>query len=148
MTNPSRAIPRGLTEAANPLVHIRIEPAFPRKPASAMTADSYELIAPLDPDGHLDAAAWFDHRNACRAGPCGPGKGDERGRLIYTCKRRWMLLTAPDGPVLHLASHRFVERGTVVLAASDGTFRPFRVARLQPLQPSGPQLRRTRHGVH
>ena len=148
MTTSSRAMPSGLTEAASPLVRIRLEPAVPQTRASAMTADSYELIAPLDPDGHLDAAVWFDHRSACRAGPSRPGAGDEQGRLIYTCKRRWMLLTAHDGPVLHLASHRFVDGGTVVLAASDGTIRPFRVAQLQPLQPSGSQPRRARHGVH
>jgi hypothetical protein len=147
MTNSNRALPSGLTEAANPLVHVRLEPAFPRTPEAAMAADSYELIAPLDPDGHLDAAAWFDHRSACRAGPCGPGMGDEQGRLIYTCKRRWMLLTAPDGPVLYLATHRFVEGGTVVLAASDGTIRPFRVAHLQPLPASGQRHGGARHGI-
>jgi hypothetical protein len=141
-------MPRGLRETTNPLTHIRIEPAFPQKPPPAMVVDGYELIAPLDPDGYLDAAAWFDHRSACRAGPCGPGLGDDQGRLIYTCKRRWMLLTASDGPVLHLASHRFIEGGTVVLAAADGTIGPFRVARLQPLRPSGLQLSGARHGVH
>lgn len=147
MTSPNHATPPGPRETYNPLVHIRLEPAFPDKPAAAMAADSYELIAPLDPDGHLDAASWFEHRTACRAGPCGPGNADEQGRLIYTCKRRWMLVTAPDGPVLYLASHRFIEGGTVVLAASDGTIRPFRVVHLRTLPDSASRREGARHGI-
>jgi len=136
MADPSPSAPCGTKTTSGPLARIRLEPPpFPN--AGPAPADcGYELIAPLDPDGYLDTESWLDHRAACHARPFGSGMGSEQDRLIYTCKRRWILLTASDGRVRHIATHRFVEGGSIVVAESDGTTRSFRVARLQPLMTS------------
>jgi hypothetical protein len=123
---------RRTKETSAPLSQIRLELAS--TPDTAPSAEcGYDLIAPLDPDGYLDAGIWFDHRTECHVRHFGSGAADEQGRLIHTCKRRWILHAIADGSLWHIGTHRFVEGGTIVVAASDGVARPFRVVRLQPL---------------
>ena len=43
----------------------------------------YDLIAPLDDSGHLDAAAWHQSASACRVRRFWNGEPDETGRLVH-----------------------------------------------------------------
>jgi len=43
----------------------------------------YDLVAPLDSDGHIDLAAWKTHRAACVVRHFSPGEGDKTGLLVH-----------------------------------------------------------------
>ncbi|HEY7216804.1 MAG TPA: hypothetical protein VH985_00325 [Candidatus Binatia bacterium] len=43
----------------------------------------YDLIAPLDNDGHIDLAAWKKNRAACSLRHFSPAEGDKIGMLVH-----------------------------------------------------------------
>jgi hypothetical protein len=43
----------------------------------------YDLVAPLDTNGHIDLAAWKTHRTACVVRHFSPGEGDKTGLLVH-----------------------------------------------------------------
>ena len=51
---------------------------------------SYELIAPLDADGHLDSAQWKAHRHLCRVVRFRPNESPEIGHLVRRPGGNWM----------------------------------------------------------
>jgi hypothetical protein len=99
----------------------------------------YELVAPLDSKGHLDAEAWRKARSACLVRRFAPGADDESGELIRTRGGKWVFSYAPgeedDEPVFRLSEHRFVQGEYVSVTEHDGTTRPFRVTSVLPLRP-------------
>ncbi|WP_245578882.1 hypothetical protein [Inquilinus limosus] len=121
---------------AKSLARIRMELArTPDAPEGARDC-GYELIAPLDPDGHLDADAWRERRAECTVRRFWSGTDDEHGRLIHTRDRRWAFSYAPgeddDEPIWRLDTHRFVEGEYVSVTEHDGVTRPFRIVRVRP----------------
>lgn len=79
------------------LKRIRLElarnPGFPE--GSALRG--YEFVAPLTPDGHIDATAWRapETRAKCRVRRFWDGEPDRDGELIHTRKREWAFSYAP-----------------------------------------------------
>lgn len=43
----------------------------------------YDLVAPLDTNGHIDLDAWKAHRAACVVRHFSPGEGDKTGLLVH-----------------------------------------------------------------
>ena len=101
----------------------------------------YELVAPLDPSGHLDAEAWQEAKALCTVRRFSPSSEDEHGRLIHTRHREWAFSYAPgeedDEPIFRLADHRFVAGEYVSITEHDGVMRPFRVASVRNAPASG-----------
>ena len=46
-------------------------------------AFGYDIIAPLNDEGHLDAAMWKAHRAACTVRRFRPGEDDRFGMLVH-----------------------------------------------------------------
>jgi len=96
----------------------------------------YELVAPLDADGRLDAESWHAMKAACTVRRFAPGEDEERGHLIHTRGRKWVFSYAPgeedDEPIFRLSDHRFVEGEYISITEHDGITRPFRVASVSP----------------
>ena len=121
--------------AAFGLKHIRLElartPDFPNGSA----AHGYELVAPLDPKGHLDTAVWRSSKAACTVRRFWAGEDDEHGTLVHT-RGGWAFSYAPgeddDEPVYRLDRHRFVVGEYVTVTEHDGIARPFRVVEVAP----------------
>lgn len=118
------------------LSRVRLELArTPETPAGAPDC-GYELVAPLDLDGHLNPDAWRSRRNECTVRRFWHGTDDEHGQLVHTRRRRWAFSYAPgeddDEPVWRLDTHRFVEGEYVSVTEHDGVTRPFRVVRVRP----------------
>lgn len=120
------------------LTRIRLElardPEFPEGSAR----HGYEFVAPLDPDGHIDAEAWRRERARCTVTRFWNGEAEEEGHLVHTRGRAWAFHYDVEGdpesdePGYHLESHRFAEGEYVSIREHDGVLRTFKVVSLSP----------------
>ena len=86
---------------------IRLELARePGHPAGS-SRDGYELIAPLDRDGRIDAALWRAHREACRVTRFRAHEDDEIGHLIHKPGGSWTFHYDISGEDDDEAGYRF-----------------------------------------
>ncbi|MHB2210839.1 hypothetical protein [Methylobacterium sp. CM6257] len=100
----------------------------------------YEIVAPLGPDGHLDAALWREARDRCRVRRFWTGEPDRHGRLVHRAGGEggatWLIdyddrTTDDDEPGYRLGTHAFVEGEYVsIREADDATYHTFLVARV------------------
>ncbi len=104
----------------------------------------YEIVAPLGPDGHLDATLWRETRDHCRARRFWIGECDRHGRLVHRAGGEggatWLIdyddrTDEDDEPGYRLGTHAFVEGEYVSIRdAGDGTERTFRVAQVSRVE--------------
>lgn len=104
----------------------------------------YEIVAPLGPDGRLDATLWRETRDRCRVRRFWIGERDRHGRLVHRAGgdggATWLIDYADwtnedDEPGYHLGTHAFVEGEYVSIRdAGDETYRTFRVARVNRVE--------------
>lgn len=118
------------------LSKIRLELArTPEVPAGDPRC-GYELVAPLDPFGHIDHAGWRAARAHCRVRRFWAGADDEHGRLAHS-GRGWYFDYGPghddDEPVFKLDRHVFVTGEYIAVTEHDGVTRPFRIAAVTPI---------------
>jgi hypothetical protein len=117
------------------LCKVRLElartPEFPEGSSSC----GYEMVLPLDNDGHLDAEEWRHHRDACTVRRFWKHEIDEHGTLVHTRRRTWAFSYAPgeddDETLFRLDQHRLAPREYVSVTEHDGTTRTFRVASIR-----------------
>ena len=100
----------------------------------------YEIIAPLDADGRLDAAEWQEKRSQCRVRRYWRGEPDRYGVLVH---RRggadgatWALdydldRTDDDEAGYRLSKHTFREGEYISIENSDGQFQTFKVSQVR-----------------
>jgi hypothetical protein len=84
----------------------------------------YSLVAPLTPDGHLDAAAYAKVRDACVVRRFAPDEDAADGRLVHR-GARWSFdyegdIYSEDEPVHRLGEHRFAVGEYVSVTDDDG----------------------------
>ena len=102
----------------------------------------YDLVAPLDDDGHLQVEAWRRERERCRVRRFWAGEPDENGLLVH--KRggvggaTWAFDYDPnssddDEPAFKLDRHRIVPGEYISVTEHDGVRRTFRVVRVRPM---------------
>lgn len=95
----------------------------------------YEIVVPIDTDGHLDVDAWRANRAKCTVRRFWPGEPDREGELIHTRHRTWAISYEPgeddDCPFFHLESHLLTEDDYVTITEEDGQARPYRIARIR-----------------
>lgn len=113
-------------------LHLGRTPAF----ADGSARHGYEITAPLDERGYLDATGWQDHRDLCRVRRFWAGEPDKHGWLVHRAGgaggATWCIdyddATHEDDEIgFHLSSHRLVVDEYVSIRDSDGELRPFRV---------------------
>ncbi len=96
-------------------------------------AHGYEFVAPLTADGHVDVAAWRQHRADCRVRRFWAGEPDRHGHLIHTRQRTWVFHydldrePAEDEPGYRFDAHVFKPDEYVSITEHDGVTRPFKV---------------------
>ena len=96
------------------------------------TEHGYEFAAPLDKDGHLDAAEWRKTRERCRVKRFWAGEPNEVGLLVHKRGGGWAFDYNPksasdDEPGFKFDKHRFVPGEYVSVTEHDGVQRTFRV---------------------
>jgi hypothetical protein len=93
---------------------IRLELARePGHPAGS-SRDGYELIAPLDHEGRIDATLWKAHREACGVTRFRAHEDDEVGHLIHKPGGSWTFHYDVTGEDEDEAGYRFQDEPFVV----------------------------------
>ena len=112
------------------LKQVRLELARDHDHPSGSREHGYDLIAPLDDLGHLDAAEWKKNRERCRVRRFWAGEPNEIGRLVHRPGGTWAFdynpkSNADDEPGYKFDKHRFVPGEYVSLKEHDGVLRTF-----------------------
>lgn len=114
--------------------HVRLLLARERGHPAGDAEEGYDLLAPLDSEGRLDAAEWKSHQAACRVRRFRPGEEDQIGLLRRMRGGQWYFDYA-KGPSddeigFHLDEERFVT-GEYVSIPREGTMHTYQVARVE-----------------
>lgn len=113
------------------LKKIRLELARTPEFPDGSARHGYEIVAPLDGNGHVDVESWRDDKKACTVRRFWADEDDEVGRLVHTRHRTWAFSYAPgeddDEPIYRLQDHVFRVGEYVSITEHDGVTRPFRV---------------------
>ncbi|TIU94074.1 MAG: hypothetical protein E5W01_02545 [Mesorhizobium sp.] len=96
--------------------------------------EGYDVLAPLDSDGRIDAHEWKEHRGACRVRRFRTGEDDLIGRLRRKPGGQWYFDYAEgdrDYDIgFHLGDERFVT-GEYVSIERNGAMHTYQVARVE-----------------
>jgi len=89
----------------------------------------YVFIAPLGPDGRIDAVLWKRHREACRVVRSRSGAPDVQGHLIHRPGGSWAFHyeNIADDVGFHFTDEQF-HQGECVSIREAGKFHRFEVA--------------------
>lgn len=104
------------------LLHrVRLELARERGHPEGSATHRYDLIAPLDAQDHLDAAAWRAHRDQCRVVHTQPDADKRVGFLVRRPGGSWAFRFADgeDESGVKFNSERFVPGEYVSLRIDD-----------------------------
>lgn len=117
---------------------VRLELARTPEFPDGSSLHGYEFVAPLTPEGHLDAEGWKKHRKRCRVRRFWEGEATEQGHLVHRRGGTWAfhydVLGDPeeDEPGFKFDQHVFKEGEYVSLREQDGELRTFRVVSIKP----------------
>ncbi|WP_455372471.1 hypothetical protein [Limibacillus halophilus] len=121
------------------LERIRLELARDRGFPDGSNRHGYELVVPLDSQGHIDLEAWKASREKCRVHRFWQGEDDEVGHLVRTRRGEWAFHYDVDGDPdeddtgFRLGEHSFKPGEYVSIREHDGEMRTFRVVSVRPL---------------
>jgi hypothetical protein len=98
---------------------------------------AYVIVAPLDADNRIDAAAWKSYRDACRVARFRPGEDDDLGHLVHRPGGSWAFHydisgDLPDEVGHHLGNEQFVAGEYVAIKEAD-RMHTFRIVSVQHL---------------
>ncbi|NWH09308.1 MAG: hypothetical protein HXY22_11815 [Alphaproteobacteria bacterium] len=118
------------------LKRVRIElarsPGFPE----GSRRHGYEFVAPLDDEGHLDAAAHRLHKSDCKVRRFWGDEEEEHGTLIHGRAGWWFDYDskdeADDEPLFKLDRHTISEGEYISVTEHDGKLYAFRVVSVRP----------------
>ncbi|MFI4935071.1 MAG: hypothetical protein ACHP7N_10660 [Caulobacterales bacterium] len=96
----------------------------------------YSLVAPLTPEGRLDAAAYAKVKDACVVRRFAPDEDPADGRLAHSGSR-WFFdyeegQVSEDEPVYRLGEHRFAVGEYVSVTDEDGRLLTYKVTDVAP----------------
>lgn len=101
----------------------------------------YEIVAPLDHAGHIDIAAWKDHRGQCRVKRIWDGEETAAGLLVHKPggaeHAHWVFDHDAADPTddeagYRFGSHSFVPGEYVSVRGADNSMHTFVVANVTP----------------
>ena len=118
---------------------IRLELARSHDFPEGSNQRGYEFVAPLDGDGHIDAAGWRAGRERCRVRRFWPGEETELGHLVHKPGGAWAFHydihgdEDDDETGFKFDSHAFAPGEYVSIREHDETLQTFRVVSVQDL---------------
>lgn len=112
------------------LKRIRLELARDHDFPAGSHERGYDFIAPLDDQGHLDAAEWRKQRERCRVKRFWAGQPNEIGHLVHKPGGSWAFdydtkSTADDEKGFKFDRHSFIPGEYVSIKEHDGVQRTF-----------------------
>jgi hypothetical protein len=128
--------------SAQSLKLVRLELARSKQFPQGSARHGYELVAPLDADGHIDATMWKANRAACWVKRFWAGEDDHMGKLVQKPggpeHERWIFdydQTGDDDEAgYRLASHAFSPGEYVSIRDAENELHTFSVASVEPLR--------------
>jgi hypothetical protein len=100
----------------------------------------YEIIAPIDPSGHLDSSEWRKVRAQCHVRRFWRDEGERRGLLLHRAGgangATWRIEydgQVPEEKGVRFETHRFAEGEYLSLTSEDGHLKTFKIARMRPV---------------
>ena len=119
------------------LMTIRLELGRTTEMPGGDIRHGYEFVAPINRDGHLDAAEWAIQKDKCGVRSFRPGHAERRGMLRHV-GRGWRFDYAPgpkdDEPFFKLDRHIIAPGLYVSITEEDGIERPFKIAAVTPVR--------------
>jgi hypothetical protein len=122
------------------LKKVRLELARDHDFPEGSHAHGYEFVAPIGEDGHLDAEAWKQHRDKCRARRFWGEDDEETGHLVRKPGGFWAFHYDIHGDVdddesgYRFGNHLFRPGEYVSIREhDDDRLRTFRVVRVEEL---------------
>ena len=125
------------------LHRVRLELARSRDVPEGSSRHGYEITAPLDATGLLDAHEWRSKRTRCLVRRFWAGEPDRNGRLIHRAGgpggATWLIdynedTTEDDETGYRLGAHRFQAGEYVSIKDEDGELHTFKVAQVRPAE--------------
>ena len=118
------------------LMNIRLELGRTRTSPDGDPRRGYEFIAPLDDDGHLDAAVWRLEETNCWVRSFWPDRPDRKGWFRHV-GRGWRFEypsqdQSGQEPIFKLDRHVLSPGFCVTLTEDDGAQLPFKIASVFP----------------
>jgi hypothetical protein len=126
------------SEKVLPLKQIRLELARDHEFPNGSRERGYDLIAPLDGEGKIDAQSWKSLRDRCRVRRFWAGE-EEVGHIVHKPGGSWAFHYDIRGDASHddkgyrFAHHKFVPGEYVSLTEQDGHLRTFCVTAVAEL---------------
>ncbi len=121
------------TEAERLLRHVHLELARDHQHPHGSSRHRYEMVVPLDKDGHIVAEAWRVIRDRCRVRRVGEDGSSEVGHVVHKRGGAWAFHYDIHGDVANdeagyrLDEHKFVPGEYVSIREQDGVMRTFLV---------------------
>ena len=118
------------------LHHIRLELAREPGRPDGDAHSGYDIVAPLDPAGRLDAKAARTADQPCRVRRFDRDETVATGSLVHSGREGWVLDfpgDVDDETGFRFGDERFTLGEYVSVKAPDGAMHTFRVAQLRPL---------------
>lgn len=119
-------------------LHLARTAEFPEGSATR----GYELIAPVNPHGHLDEAGWRCHHARCHVRRFWTGEPDRLGWLAHRPGglhgAHWAIdydraSSEDDEPLFKLESHRLLPGEYLTIEDRDDELHTFKVVDVQPV---------------
>ena len=124
------------------LKHIRLELARSKEYPAGSARHGYDLIAPLDREGHIDPELWRKYRNNCRVRRFWDDEDEAVGHLVHKPggaeHARWLFdYGAGDDEDeeagYRFGAHRFSTGEYVSIRDHNGEFHTFQVMSVKPV---------------
>jgi hypothetical protein len=131
-----------MTTARHVLKHIRLQLARSKEFPDGSARHGYEIVAPLDKDGHIDPEFWRSHREACRVHRFWDGEDDTYGHLVHKAggaeHARWTFeygdSDANEEAGFRFGMHTFSPGEYVSIKDQDGELHTFVVKSVEPVE--------------
>ena len=130
-----------MTQLPHVLKRIRLNLARSKEFPSGSDEHGYDLVAPLDADGHIDIELWRKYREHCGVRRFWDGEDDELGRLVHKPggveHARWVFdydETAEDDDEAgyRFGNHPFRNGEYISIRGEDGHMHTFQVVSVEP----------------
>ena len=130
-----------MTTLPHTFKRIRLNLARSKEFPDGSERNGYEFVAPLDNNGHIDAAQWREHRDNCRVRRFWEGEDDEVGLVVHKPggpeHARWVFdydqaTVDDDESGYRFGTHAFRPGEYVSIRNDDGDMHTFLVVSVEP----------------
>jgi len=131
------------TTREHALRHIRLQLARSKEFPAGSPRHGYDVVAPLDNNGHIDVELWRKHREACRVRRFWGDEDDAVGHLVHRPggaeHARWAFEYGPtaaeeDEGGFRLGAHTFSPGEYVSIQDHGGELHTFAVMFVEPVE--------------